>query len=485
MGLLGSSFSSVRKTITDFFERANQSGLGNTDDGSRWNIIRPGFNVVSGKAEGTGANYPMAVLNTSTEDVSISLYDISNGSSAALWVSDLDNWWAIGIEQEPVSCNCETGFQCTTYNVNSRTEYCSGNLYNQWVCATSTPVASTQIFSNQLNSGQPCVGWRNVDSGVCARFAWNTSYCQRYSLGFCFEWGGGNARFYNGFACTSWNASNCAVFFGSQCTSRNPSFCSGGQNTGNPVRNATFCSRWFRGRCNGWSGGNIARYNTTFCRGWSIGFCRTYSPSGCEVFNFRNCRAWGGGNVATRNATFCSQQNGSRCDAFNGVNQFCAANRIDQECTTWTQRTRVFTDTDPANSAWNAAYNICTSYNSNSGTCAAFLYNAESCQQFTPFEFNCQTCYPQYIRLMQSSAGIVSEIFKWAVTTTIKSLKIKTKGDELTISSYSDANLTTQIGTDIVYTPTGVTVTPRHGITIQPSVYQQNYTIDGITIERN
>jgi hypothetical protein len=86
---------------------------------------------------------------------------------------------------------------------------------------------------------------------------------------------------------------------------------------------------------------------------------------------------------------------------------------------------------------------------------------------------------------MQSSAGIVSEIFKWAVTTTIKSLKIKTKGDELTISSYSDANLTTQIGTDIVYTPTGVTVTPRHGITIQPSVYQQNYTIDGITIERN
>jgi hypothetical protein len=484
MGLLGSSFSSVRKTITDFFERANQSGLGNTDDGSRWNIIRPGFNVVNGKAEGTGANYPMAVLNTSTEDVSISLYDISNGSSAALWVSDLDNWWAIGIEQEPVSCNCETGFKCTTYNVNSRTEYCSGNLYNQWVCATSTPVSSTQVFSNTYNSGQPCVGWRNVDSGVCQNFAWNTSYCQRYVPGNCFQWGGGFARFYNAFTCTAYNAPGCQVYYGSGCAAYNSAFCST-WNSGNIIRNATRCSRWFRGVCNGWTGGFFVGYNSRFCRSYSNGFCRSYYPSGCDVPRPTTCRAWGGNNIATRNATFCAASNGSSCQSFNGVNQFCTANRIDQQCTTWTQQTRVFTDTNPANSAWNAAYNICTSYNSNSGTCAAFLYNAESCQQFTPFEFNCQTCYPQYIRLMQSSAGIVTEIFKWAVTTTIKSLKIKTKGDELTISSYSDANLTSQIGTDIVYTPTGVTVNPRHGITIQPSVYEQAYTVGGITIERN
>lgn len=484
MGLLGSSFSSVRKTITDFFERANQSGLGNTDDGSRWNIIRPGFNVVSGKAEGTGANYPMAVLNTSTEDVSISLYDISNGSSAALWVSDLENWWAIGIEQEPVSCNCQTGFQCTTYNTNSRTEYCSGNLYNQWVCATSTPVASSQIFSNQLNSGQPCVGWRNVDSGQCAQWANNVSYCAAYDPASCTGWGGGNARFWNATFCDATNAPGCQVYYPSQCTAYNSDFCTS-WNTGNIRRNATTCSRYFRGVCNGWSGGNFIGYNAQFCRSYQNGFCRAWSPSGCDVPRPGNCIRWAGGNVATRNATFCANFSPSVCRFFNGVNQSCVANSFFQECTTWTQRTRDFTDTNPANSAWNAAYNICTTYNSTSGTCAAFLYNAESCQQFTPFEFNCQTCYPQYIRLMQSSAGIVTEIFKWAVTTTIKSLRIKTKGDELTISSYSDASLTTQIGNDIVYTPTGVTVQPRHGITIQPSVYEQAYTIGGITIERN
>jgi hypothetical protein len=151
----------------------------------------------------------------------------------------------------------------------------------------------------------------------------------------------------------------------------------------------------------------------------------------------------------------------------------------------WSGNTIDTSDTNPSNSAWNAAYNTCTAYNTTSGTCAAFAYNAESCAEFTAFTFGCETCYPQYIRLMQSASGIVSEVFKWAVTTAIKSLRIKTKGDQITISSFSDTNLTTQIGSDIIYTPTGVNINPMYGITIQPSPYQQDYTVGGIQIERN
>lgn len=585
MGLLGSSFSSVRKTITDFFERPNQSGLGNAEDGSRWNIIRPGFNVVNGKAEGTDSNYPMAVFRTSTEDVTISLYDVSNGSSAALWVSDLNNWWAIGIEQEPESCNCQTGSSCTAYNANSRTEFCTGASYNQWVCQTSQFVASTQVFTNLYNAGVctqnqtvpgPCAvtAW---NASSCATFgggnaatwnaqncavwgpafciAWNTSNCAAWNAQNCVIWGGGGCANWQGGNSATWNARNCVIWSPGACTGNNATFCSGTNATFCANRNSTFCSSrspstcgssalgncrqwarvprsntttctarnasncafWLLGGCNAFGGGN--------CSGWGGGNCSTWGGGNCANFGPANCSQWTGGNTATWNAISCAQWNPSNCSqwtggncalwngsncvqfigpscssynagniatrnptfcaVWNASNQFCQTPGFVEQCIVWGGNNRVTSDTDPSNSAWNAAYNVCTTYNASSGTCAAFAYNAESCAEFTAFTFGCQTCYPQYIRLMQSASGIVSEVFKWAITTTIKSLRIKTKGDQITISSFSDINLNTQIGSDIIYTPTGVNINPRHGITIQPSPYQQDYTIGGIKIERN
>jgi hypothetical protein len=86
---------------------------------------------------------------------------------------------------------------------------------------------------------------------------------------------------------------------------------------------------------------------------------------------------------------------------------------------------------------------------------------------------------------MQSVAGTVTEVFKWKMSSVIRSLKVRTKKNELTISGYSDAALQTKVGTDIVYTPTGVTVQPKFGITIQPSSNNQGYKIDGVEFERN
>jgi hypothetical protein len=45
--------------------------------------------------------------------------------------------------------------------------------------------------------------------------------------------------------------------------------------------------------------------------------------------------------------------------------------------------------------------------------------------------------------------------------------------------------LTTQIGSDIVYTPTGVTVYPSYGITIQPSGQNQGFSFDTFEMTRN
>jgi hypothetical protein len=54
-----------------------------------------------------------------------------------------------------------------------------------------------------------------------------------------------------------------------------------------------------------------------------------------------------------------------------------------------------------------------------------------------------------------------------------------------TIKPYSDTNLSTQIGSDLTYTPTGVAINARYGIMVKPSAYSQGTTIDEISIESN
>jgi hypothetical protein len=54
-----------------------------------------------------------------------------------------------------------------------------------------------------------------------------------------------------------------------------------------------------------------------------------------------------------------------------------------------------------------------------------------------------------------------------------------------TIKPYSDANLSSQIGADLTYTPTGVAINAKYGIMVKPSSYSQGTTIDEITIETN
>ena len=103
----------------------------------------------------------------------------------------------------------------------------------------------------------------------------------------------------------------------------------------------------------------------------------------------------------------------------------------------------------------------------------------------TFYECNCQTCYPQYVRFIQSISGTVTTLTSWIVSTVVNSIKVTTSESNTTTKIYSDTNLITQIGSDLTYTPTGVTVTPQYGIMVKPSSYLQGNTIEEITIEVN
>jgi hypothetical protein len=104
--------------------------------------------------------------------------------------------------------------------------------------------------------------------------------------------------------------------------------------------------------------------------------------------------------------------------------------------------------------------------------------------QSGPFA-SCSTCYPQYIRVLQSVGNTVSTITQWSISSLAAALKVKTSGSQITISAYSDSGMVTQIGSDLVYTPTGVTITPTFGITVVPSGYNQGYSTDSIEVKKN
>jgi hypothetical protein len=92
--------------------------------------------------------------------------------------------------------------------------------------------------------------------------------------------------------------------------------------------------------------------------------------------------------------------------------------------------------------------------------------------------------YAQYLRIRQSSSSIVNTITSALISTaqTIGSIIVQVSGNTITAKAYSDTNFVTQIGSDLVHTPTGITITTQFGIAISPSEYQQSDII-GSSVE--
>jgi hypothetical protein len=62
---------------------------------------------------------------------------------------------------------------------------------------------------------------------------------------------------------------------------------------------------------------------------------------------------------------------------------------------------------------------------------------------------------------------------------------VSTSGNQITARAFSDTNLVTQIGSDLVYTATGATINTTYGISISPTQYAQSDTIGAsVNIER-
>jgi hypothetical protein len=87
--------------------------------------------------------------------------------------------------------------------------------------------------------------------------------------------------------------------------------------------------------------------------------------------------------------------------------------------------------------------------------------------------------YQAILKVNRSVSNTVSTVTSAIVSTTqtIRSLLVQTAGNQITAKTFSDANLVTQIGSDLVYTATGATINTNYGISISPTQYAQSDTI--------
>ena len=352
--------SSIRKRFIDFFERDNTTNEltpSNNAYGGAWDLIKGVFRIngFAAAAVSPPEEYPMATIDMTEEDVDVYLYGIDNGSAASLWVTDSGNWFAVGVDQHPVDCNCEVGTECNRWNASNVTNYYtfeSGgrNAFN---------FASGQFCTTNITGGR------------------NANY-QRY----CYPVTGCN-RYIAGGACVSW-------YRYTQCVNAIYSY-------------------------------NAPNYTTT---------CNT---------------------------------------------------------------------------------NFSTAYNAPNFTTNIDGWNAKTCNRWNEYTFNCQTCYPQWIRILQSVNGTVSTISKHLASSVFRTIKspnetldlvvqdspiidfvramiLKVRGSQISVDAYSDVGAVDKIALqdgDIVYSPTGAQIVPRYGIMISPSEYNQQNFVSGFQVIRD
>jgi hypothetical protein len=132
----------------------------------------------------------------------------------------------------------------------------------------------------------------------------------------------------------------------------------------------------------------------------------------------------------------------------------------------------------------NTVYDACCAATSN-GNCCAATSNGNCCGATYYVSCNCQTCYPVIIQVLQSVSNVVSQVTSWVIASAAAAIKVITSGTTITTKAYSDTAMVTQIGSDLVHTATGATVTTQFGILVSPSVYNQGTTVDNITIQSN
>lgn len=239
----------------------------------------------------------------------------------------------------------------------------------------------------------------------------------------------------------------------------------------------------------------------TECNRWNqAGLCTTWNQRNCIRWNSRNCRRWNAEQWTTETNYVCARWN-KYCPSQYISGPFCT--RWFRECT---QYRAVTNSVKTANSnCRNYNDKNCRDYNAQ--TCTT--WSVANCNRWNEFTFNCETCYPQWIRLIQSVNSTVSTITRFFITKTfrteqsplgglelykqdtftdkiVRSMKIFLRGEQLSADLYHEVNFQDKVDVqdEVTYSATGAAIEPSYGIMVNPSEYNQNNFIGSIEIKQ-
>ena len=186
------TFGNILKGFKDNFLRSNET-LERSSDGGLWNTLRGSWSVSSNKlyTSTSASEYPIVSVDALSASVDISIKDISQGTTAALWVTDSGNWWGLGIDQvtlvgdnnNATGCDCATctGANYEGYYYACGTNYCQGA--NSYYCCN---VIGNRYCSSYNTSN--CKSWYySKETGKVCTGGYNTSNCASYNSGNCNE----------------------------------------------------------------------------------------------------------------------------------------------------------------------------------------------------------------------------------------------------------------------------------------------------------
>jgi hypothetical protein len=491
IGIIASSIQKAFSTFADTFNRTTSGSLGTSSSGGLWKALKGTWfaNGNAAQSDDTASTYPISYIDMTQSSTTSS---ITTGS----WVTVSTGGTVGSISSN--SIGGATFYTATITGMSSTT----GMAVGQRIAATNgtgslfggSPdfveitniVSSTSIIYRTKNGTTPTAGTvsniqtANNDGGSGIAL-WITDSGN--------WWGVSYGRSID----TSCNCSTCT-----QCnTYAYSTACNVYTNYA-----AYACQSWYSVPFTSyWAytvyySANVTTYNSFTNYFESIGygyFCIAGYASGYSVSYSIDCGAffqywqYGDGGGARWGCAYTVTNSFQ-----SGPNYYCIAGFATNTNASYFAST--FTSSSTSTNYFASSY-----YTSGSGTawyCASALYYSPTCTGWTyatgcnTFGYvlcNCQTCYPPYIRVIQSASNVVSEITRWTLSTMAAAFKVLANGATkvITIRPYKDTAMTTQIGTDLTYTASSATITSKFGIVLSPSDNIQGKTLDDYNITTN
>jgi hypothetical protein len=432
---LGSIFTTVRERFYDSFVRNDRGDLGTASDGSLWSSVRSGIGVLTNKAHATNpSDFPISVQDMPSTDATVTLKNVGPGSGAALWVQSSDDWVTVSVEREdrfvpsePYTANAQYNYTQVVSGYTTSDNAAGYNYYS--IPGNSFSVDVLAGYNTEQNAGTvtPYTNYGPSYGTNAATYGYN-SYNYQYTT----------TEYNTALKFSTYYAYNTAYGF----------YLASAANYGNIRAYGNF---YYKGVTGYYNFTQLYSYNVKYGAGVNYYYTTyAYTANATGTNNspyYTPGTTYFAGNVATGSG-----------------NNYTAGSSYNSP---------YYTTQPGTNATTFAPYGPNYYYQYFTWT-PGFTQVAIGNYQYTAFTA-AYTANDQKVVVRQSASGVVNTIRTWLVSSSavIRALKVKALGGAITVQAFSDANLVSQIGNDLVHTPTGITVDTRFGITLSPATNGQ------------